>query len=120
MDGERTGDEQSKGGEERKGRSDSPGPDEPTEAEQEEQRAKDARKAQERLDEVRDAPPEEHGALKADAAGSTVVLIGILFIVIGLYVALAVSPWGWAAVAFGVTDVIVGQVIRRAASGRGG
>ena len=120
MDEERTEDEERQSDEERKSGNDSPGPDEPTEAEQEEQRAKDARKARERLDEVRDAPPEEHGALKADAAGSTVVLIGVLFIVIGLYVALAVSPWGWAAVAFGITDVIVGQIIRRGTFGRGG
>ena len=92
---------------------DSPGPSEPTEEEKEKQREEDARAAQERLDEVRDAPPEEHAALKADALGSTIVLIGALFVIFGVIVALAFSPWGWAGVAVGVIEIIVGLLIRR-------
>jgi hypothetical protein len=97
---------------------DSPGPRERTEEEEAEQREEDARQARERLEEVRDAPPEEHAALKAGALGSTIILIGALFIVFGVIVALAFSPWGWAGVAIGVGEVIVGQLIRTGALGR--
>jgi len=84
-----------------------------TEEEKKEQRAEDERKAQERLEEVTDAPPEQHAALQADAAGATIVLLGALFIIVGVIVALAFSPWGWAGVAIGVIDIVIGQMIRR-------
>jgi hypothetical protein len=64
------------------------------------------------LEEVTDAPPEEHGALKADALGSTIILIGALFVIFGVIVALAFSPWGWLGVVIGVVEIIVGQMIR--------
>ena len=101
------------------GEKDSPGKREPTEEEKEQQRAEDARAAQERLEEVRDAPPEQHGALQADALGSTIILVGGLFIIFGVIVALAFSPWGWAGVAIGVVEVIIGQLIRSGAFRRG-
>ena len=84
-----------------------------TEEEKKEQREEDERKAQERLEEVTDAPPEQHAALQADAAGATIVLLGALFIIVGVIVALAFSPWAWAGVAIGVIDIVIGQMIRR-------
>ena len=103
-----------------KGDDDTPGPSEPTEEEEKEQREKDAREAQERLEEVRDAPPEEHASLKADALGSTIILIGALFVIFGVIVALAFSPWGWVGVVIGVAEIIVGQVLRRGEFGGDG
>ena len=99
---------------------DSPGKREPTEEEKEKQREEDARAAQERLEEVMDAPPEEHDALKADALGSTIMLIGALFVIFGVIVALAFSPWGWVGALIGVVEVIVGQLIRRRGTASGG
>ena len=88
--------------------------DEPgDEEEKKEQREEDARQAQERLEEVMDAPPEEHPALKADAVGSAIILVGALFVVFGVIVVFAYSPWGWAGVAIGVVDIIIGQWFRR-------
>ena len=98
---------------------DQPGKREPTEEEEKEQRAEDERKAKERLEEVMDAPPEQHGALKADALGSTIILVGGLFIIFGVIVALAFSPWGWAGVVIGVVEVVVGQLLRSGALRRG-
>ena len=102
-----------------KDKKDSPGPPERTEDEKEKQREEDARAAQERLEEVRDAPPEEHPALKADAVGSTIILIGALFVVVGVIVAIAYSPWGWVGVVIGVVEIIVGQLFRRREIGSG-
>lgn len=99
---------------------DSPGPKEPTEEEERQQREEDARQAQERLNEVMDAPPEEHGALKADALGSTIILVGALFIIFGVIVTLAYSPWGLAGVAIGIGEVVVGQLIRTGKLSRNG
>ena len=97
---------------------DTPGKREPTEEEEAKQREEDARQARERLEEVRDAPPEEHAALKAGALGSTIILVGALFIVFGVIVALAFSPWGWAGVVIGIGEVVIGQLIRTGALGR--
>ena len=99
---------------------DSPGPKEPTEEEERQQREEDARQARERMNEVMDAPPEEHGALKADALGSTIILVGALFIILGVIVTLAYSPWGLAGVAIGIGEVIVGQLIRSGKLSRAG
>ena len=100
-------------GEEKKRDKDSPGPREQTEEEKEKQREEDARAAQERMEEVMDAPPEEHPALKAEAVGATIVLIGALFVIFGVIVALAFSPWGWVGVLVGVIEILVGQMLRR-------
>ena len=38
--------------------------------------------------------------------------MGALFIIFGVIVAFAYSPWGWVGAAIGVGEVIVGQLIR--------
>ena len=116
--GEGKGTEDQRGDGKDQGDEGSPGPAEPTEEEKERQREEDARAAQERLEEVMDAPPEEHGALKADAVGSTIILIGALFVIFGVIVALAFSPWGWLGAAIGVVEIVVGQMIRSGAHRR--
>ena len=52
-----------------------------------------------------------------DAAGKAMVASGAVLIVIGVVVGLAVTPWGFAGVALGLFDIVIGQLMLRGALG---
>lgn len=52
-----------------------------------------------------------------DAAGKAMVASGALLIVIGVVVGLALTPWGFAGVALGLFDIVIGQVMLRGGLG---
>ena len=48
-----------------------------------------------------------------DAAGKAMVASGVVLIIVGVVIALAVSPWGAIAAVVGVFDIIIGQAMLR-------
>lgn len=55
-----------------------------------------------------------------EAAGKAMIASGAVLIVVGVVVAIAVSPWGGIAAVVGVFDIIIGQMMLRGALGAGG
>jgi hypothetical protein len=53
------------------------------------------------------------------AAGRALVASGVVMIVVGVVLALAVSPWGGIVAVVGVFDVIIGQAMTRGMLGGG-
>ena len=54
-----------------------------------------------------------------NAAGKAMVASGVVLVVVGIVVAIAVSPWGGIAAVVGIFDIIIGIAMQRGVLGGG-